>query len=306
MEWLNKKFYSYNYFLRQKFNCKVIKIPIDCGFTCPNRDGTVGVGGCIFCSNNGSGDFAGNSLDDIPTQFKNVRKTLMDKWPVASYIIYFQAYTNTYSDIHTLRKKYYDAISLDNVVGLSIGTRPDCITPEIVELLSEVNKKVFVSVELGLQTSNDATHKLINSCFVNEDYSYSINLLRNNNIDVVTHIIVGLPFETKEDIINSVNFAIENNTSGIKLQLLHILKGTELEKMYVNGEFNALDKEYYINTIVDLLEIIPQNIVIHRLTGDGNKDELIAPKYSLNKRDILNSIDKELKIRNSYQGKFFK
>ncbi len=305
MEWLNKRFYSYNYFLREKFGGKVIKIPIDCGFTCPNRDGKVGFGGCIFCSTKGSGDFSGNRIDNITTQFDKTKKMLSKKWSADKYIIYFQAFTNTYANIETLKEKYYEAMSLKNVVGLAIATRPDCITPEIVNLLDEISKKIFVSVELGLQTSNDNTHKLINSCFTNENYIYSMNLLKEKNIDVVTHIILGLPYETNEDIKNSVNFAIKHKTSGIKLQLLYVLKNTKIEELYYDNKFKTLEKDEYINTVVNLIEIIPENVVIHRLTGDGNKNDLIAPKYSLNKRDILNSIDKELRLRNSYQGKYF-
>ncbi len=301
MFWDNKRFYSYNYFLKEKFGEKVFKVPISLATTCPNRDGTKSTTGCIFCSENGSGDFLKPHHISIKEQFNQM--ILEDtKWNANKYIIYFQSFTNTYLPIDTLRKALDEALTIDGVVGISIGTRADCISDEILALLCEYNSKTFLNIELGLQTSNDNTHKLINSQFTTEDYLSTMKKLTDNNIFTVTHVILGLPFETREDMLNTIKTCIIAKTNGIKLQLLYILRGTDLEKLFYKENFPILPFEDYINILIEILEILPKDTVIMRLTGDGKKSEVIEPLYSLNKRKILNTLDMELKNRNTYQS----
>jgi len=306
MEWFDKRFHSLNYFLKNKFGEKIIKVSLDGGFTCPNRDGTLSYDGCIFCSDRGSGDFAGNRQHSIESQFFDVRSKMQKKWPNAKYIPYFQAYTNTYAPIDILREKYYEALRLPDVVGLSIATRPDCLNNDVLNLLSDIGKETSLFVELGLQTSNNDSIKLINRCYDNEIFEKAVHDLKKINANVVCHTILGLPHETKEDMLNTIRFACSTDIDGIKLQLLHILKNTQLEIMYKNEEFDVLTFEEYIDTVVSCIEIIPQNIVIHRLTGDGNRDNLIAPLFSLKKFHILNEIDATLLKKNTYQGKYYR
>ncbi len=227
------------------------------------------------------------------------------KWNANKFIIYFQSFTNTYLPVSTLKKALDEALEIDNIVGISIGTRVDCIDDEMLELLCEYNKRTFLSIELGLQTSNDNSHKLINSCFTTNDYIKTMEKLTKNNINTVTHVILGLPFERKEDILNTVKTCIDSKTNGIKLQLLYILKNTKLEKLFYEQNFKTLTFDEYINLLIEIIEILPQDMVILRLTGDGDKNSLIEPLYSLNKRKILNTIDMELKKRETYQGKFY-
>ncbi len=225
------------------------------------------------------------------------------KWNANKFIIYFQSFTNTYLEVDTLRKSLDEALTINGVVGIAIATRVDCISNEMLELLKEYNAKTFLSIELGLQTSNDTTHNLINSCFTTNDYINIMDKLTTNNIFTVTHVILGLPFETNQDILNTIDVCIKAKTNGIKLQLLYILKNTKLEALYNKTPFQTLAFEEYINLIVDILETLPKETVIMRLTGDGKKEYLVAPLYSLNKRKILNTIDIELKNRNTYQSK---
>lgn len=295
-------FYSANDFFREKLGCKIIKLAIDGGFTCPNRDGTLSNKGCIFCSGMGSGDFAGNRHKTITEQYYEMVEKMKIKWKSGKYMMYFQAFTNTYSDVNTLRKLYKEAISLPDVAALSIATRPDCIDDNIIKLLSELNKKVFLQVELGLQSSKIESISLINRCYENTVYENTVKKLREKNINTVTHIILGLPYETIEDMKNSVSYAIKCGTDGLKLQLLHILKGTELYELYQNNPFKIFTFEEYISTVADIIEEIPENIVIHRITGDANKSDMYEPWWSLDKRRVLNGISKEFIKRNSYQG----
>ncbi len=279
----------------------MFKVPISLATSCPNRDGTKGTGGCIFCSESGSGDFLPPQSMPIKKQFGSV-VSKDTKWNANKFIIYFQSFSNTYIPVNTLKKALDEALEIHNVVGIAIATRVDCISREILELLIEYNKKTFLSVELGLQTSNDYTHELINSCFKTNDYIEVMERLTRNNIFTVTHIILGLPFESHKDIFNTIELCKIAQTDGIKLQLLYILKDTQLENLYINTKFKTLEFDEYINLIVDILEILPKDTVILRLTGDGKKEELVAPLFSLNKRKILNSIDMELKKRDSYQS----
>lgn len=279
----------------------MFKVPVSLATSCPNRDGTKGNGGCIFCSESGSGDFLKPHTISIKNQFQQMIQE-DKKWNANKYIIYFQSFSNTYLPVQTLRNALDEALAIPNVVGIAIATRVDCINDEMLELLCEYNNKTFLSIELGLQTSNDKTHELINSCFSTKDYINIMEKLNNANIFTVTHVIIGLPFETTKDIFNTIEVCKKAKTNGIKLQLLYILKNTSLEKLYNKTSFETFAFEDYINLIVDIIEILPKDTVIMRLTGDGKKEELIAPLYSLNKRKILNSIDMELKNRNSYQS----
>lgn len=298
-------FYSANDFFRQKFGEKIIKLALDGGFTCPNRDGTLSHDGCIFCSNAGSGDFAGSRHLSISRQYEQMKELMAEKWGTdKKYMAYFQAFTNTYAPIEKLKQLYYDAIGLDNVAALSVATRPDCIDDNVINLLKEISQKVYVCVELGLQTCKEETVQLINRCYDNRVYEDTVKKLNNAGIDTVTHIILGLPGETYSDMLESALYACNCGTKGIKLQLLHVLRNTTLAQMYSKGLFDVLTQEEYINYVVNIIERIPPQIVIHRITGDGAAKELIAPRWSLNKRSTLNGISKEFSKRKTYQGIF--
>ena len=298
----NKRYYTLNCFYKNKFNSKVCKVSLNANFNCPNKDGTVGIGGCIFCSKLGSGDFAGDVKDDLITQFNNVKNIMNKKWPNTKYIGYFQANTNTYADVDTL-KKYYDSIlSLEGVIGLNIATRPDAISDDVLEYLSELNKKTFLTIELGLQSMHDKTLKCINrghdlNCFIK-----CFNKLKKRNINVVVHIINGLPYETKEMMLETVKFLNELGIDGIKIHMLHILKNTPLEIQYEKEKFHILTKEEYIDIVINQLELLNENIVIHRITGDPDINDLIEPNWLIKKFCVLNDIDKEMVKRNTYQG----
>lgn len=296
-------FYSANDYYKKIFGEKIIKLAIDGGFTCPNRDGTLSNKGCIFCSGKGSGDFAGSRSLSIKEQYIQMREKMSAKWSKGKYMMYFQAYTNTYAPVDKLRQLYNEAIACDDVVALSIATRPDCINNDILLLLEELSKKVYICVELGLQTSKEESINIINRCYENIVYKQAIENLNKIGIDTVTHIILGLPGENYEDMLNSVNYAVNCGTKGLKLQLLHIIKGTALYALYSENPFSIFTLEEYVDTVVNIIESIPQNIVIHRITGDANKAELFEPWWSLNKRKVLNSISKEFINRNSWQGK---
>lgn len=295
-------FYSANDYYKEIFGEKLIKLAIDGGFTCPNRDGTLSESGCIFCSGRGSGDFAGSRSLSVSEQYLQMREKMSAKWSKGKYMMYFQAYTNTYAPVERLRELYYEAISMENAAALSIATRPDCLNEEIVSLLDELAKKVYVCVELGLQTSKEESVKLINRCYENDVYKEAVNMLKRHKIDTVTHIILGLPGEDFNDMLNSVKYAVDCGTKGLKLQLLHIIKGTALYDYYKEKPFKYFTLEEYVKTVADIIERIPEDIVIHRITGDANKAELFEPWWSLDKRRVLNSVAKEFIKRNSYQG----
>lgn len=299
-------FYSANDYYKKIFGEKIIKLAIDGGFTCPNRDGTLSNKGCIFCSGKGSGDFAGSRSLSIKEQYSQMREKMSEKWSKGKYMMYFQAYTNTYAPVDKLRQLYNEAIACDDVVALSIATRPDCINNDILLLLEELSKKVYICVELGLQTSKEESINIINRCYENIVYKQAIENLNKIGIDTVTHIILGLPGENYNDMLNSINYSVDCGTKGLKLQLLHIIKGTALYDLYKEKPFNIFTLEDYVNTVVNIIESIPQNIVIHRITGDANKAELFEPWWSLNKRKVLNSISKEFINRDSWQGKKLK
>ena len=287
------KYTTLNSYLKEKFGCKVYKISLDCGFTCPNRDGTLGYGGCIFCSEGGSGDFAESRTLGVTEQIESGKEKVKNKIKSGKYIAYFQAFTNTYANVNTLEKIFSEAINHPDIVALSIATRPDCLEQKKVELLSRLNKIKPIFVELGLQTVNEKTAKYIRRGYTLDVYDDTVERLHEQGINVVTHIIIGLPYETKEDMLSSVKYVCKV-TDGIKLQLLHILKGTDLAKDYFEHKFEILSLEEYTNIIAECVKIIPKNVVIHRLTGDGAKKDLIAPLWSADKKKVLNTINKRL------------
>lgn len=287
------KYTTLNSYLKEKFGCKVYKISLDCGFTCPNRDGALGYGGCIFCSEGGSGDFAESRALSVTEQIESGKEKVKNKIKNGKYIAYFQAFTNTYADVNTLEKIFSEAINHPDIVALSIATRPDCLEQKKVELLSRLNKIKPIFVELGLQTVNEKTAKYIRRGYTLDVYDDAVKRLHEQGINVVTHIIIGLPYETKEDMLSSVKYVCKV-TDGIKLQLLHILKGTDLAKDYFEHKFEVLSLEEYTDIIAECVKIIPKNVVIHRLTGDGAKKDLIAPLWSADKKKVLNTINKRL------------
>lgn len=299
-----KRYNTLDGFYKQKFGCKIAKLSLNAGFTCPNRDGKKGYGGCIYCSDKLSGEFAGNPEDSIKNQLVSAKKMIENKWKNTKYIPYFQAGTNTYADTCVLRKLYYEALDFEDVVGISVATRPDSISDETFELLSEINEKTFLTVELGLQSIFDSTGVVINRQTSYSEFLECYEKLKARNIPVCVHLINGLPGETKEMMLDSVRQVSKLAPFAIKLHLLHIIKGTVCEKMYNEGTLDALEMDEYINLVCDELEIIDKNIVIQRLTGDGARDSLVAPLWSLKKFEVLNGIDKELERRSSFQGIF--
>ena len=299
----NKRYYTLDSFYKEKFHSKIAKVSLNGNFTCPNRDGTKGVGGCIYCSNLKSGDYAGNLEDDIVVQFQKIKDVMLNKWHDAKFIGYFQAGTNTYASIAKLKELFEPILKQENVVGLSIATRPDAISTECLDYLSDLNKRTFLTVELGLQTIHDKTSKLINRCHTLEEFEVMVKELRKRNINVVVHIINGLPYETKEMMLETIRYLNKLDINGIKIHMLHILKNTKLADLYEKEHFHVLTKDEYIDIVVSQLELLRSDIVIHRITGDPNPNELIEPSWLIKKFVVLNDIDKELKRRDTYQGK---
>lgn len=286
------KYYSLNQYLRNQFGDKVYKISLDAGFTCPNRDGTIDTRGCIFCSKGGSGDFAESRKMTITQQIEAGKKRVQNKIKSGKYIAYFQAFTNTYAPIDELKEKFYEAIRHEDIVAISIATRPDCLGKDVIELLDALNRIKPVFVELGLQTIHEKSAEYIRRGYKLEVYDQAVAQLRKIGVNIVVHIIIGLPGETKQDILKTVNYVCKSGINGVKLQLLHILKNTDLEKEYLAGKVKALTFEEYLDIIKDCVNIIPSHIVIHRLTGDGAKKDLIAPLWSADKKRVINAINK--------------
>ena len=301
----NDKFYKLNSFLKENFKEKIFKVSLDGGFTCPNRDGKISNKGCLFCSDKGSGEFAGDRCKTITAQIDEQIDFMKDKIGSSKVIAYFQNFTNTYGDIEYLRKIYYEALNHEKVIGIAIATRPDCLSDDVINLLDEINKKYFLWVELGLQTANDSIGKIINRGYDTKVYIDSCRILNEKNIKFVTHMIVGLPNEEKKDLYDTIDLINSVKSWGIKIHLLYILKNSKLLNYYQQNPFKIYEKDEYENTVIELLERLSPLIVVHRLTGDAKKDELFEPLWSLNKRGILNSIEKKLKSSKSYQGKFF-
>lgn len=298
----NKRYHTFNYYLKNKYHNKVAKVSLNANFTCPNRDGTKGIGGCIFCSNSGSGDFAGNVKDSLEKQFDDVSTLLQKKWPNCKYIAYFQANSNTYGPVEKLRNCIEPFINKKDVVAISIATRPDCLEDEILEYLDSVNKRCDLWIELGLQTIHDKTAKLINRGHSYLEFIEGLNKLRHLNINVCVHIINGLPFETYEMMLTTAKEIGKLNIQALKIHMLYVIKNTKLHQMYQNNEFTMLNRDEYIDLVTEQLSYLPENIVIERLTGDGNVNDLIAPDWSIKKVTILNDIDKLMVKKNYVQG----
>lgn len=300
--YLDKRYHTLDYFFKEKFKCKIAKIPLSGGFTCPNRDGTKGIGGCIYCSGALSGDFAGKPCDSIEKQFSDIAAMMSKKWKNTKYMAYFQTGTGTYAPVEKLEYLYNAAISNPDVVALSVATRPDCISKECFSLLEKISNKTYLTVELGLQSVHDKTGKLINRQSTYSDFLESFGTLKNLGIDVCVHLINGLPGEDVSMMNESVRAVSELLPWSLKLHLLHVIHGTECEKMYQRGEFSTFEKDEYVSLICDQLEMIDERIVMQRLTGDGKRDELVAPLWSIRKFEVLNAIDAEMTRRNAFQG----
>ena len=300
-----KRYLTLDAVLRREFGGKTVKIPLNAGLTCPNRDGKVGFSGCSYCSSALSGEFAGNPKESFCSQFEQTKSLYLKKWGETKYIAYLQAGSNTYADVETLRRIYLSALSLP-VVGLSVATRADCLGDDVMELLSEINRRTYLTVELGLQSSNDETAKLINRGHSYAEFLNGYNKLKEQNIRTCIHIINGLVGETKENMLTTARDVASLRPYEIKIHLMHVIKGTLDEKRYLSGELKTLSKEEYISIVCDQLELLPPETAIGRLTGDGDKATLVAPMWSMDKRSVLGGIDHELKLRDSYQGRLFK
>lgn len=297
---MNGRYYSLNEYLKNTFGEKVYKLSLDLGLTCPNRDGTLDTRGCIFC-HNGSSHFAEQG-ENIDLQLENAKKRIKSKTYAQKFIAYFQSYTNTYAPAEYLEKIFTEVINREDIVAISIGTRPDCLPADILDLLERLNKIKPVWVELGLQTANEKSAEYIRRCYSNSVYKNAVKELKKRGISVITHIIIGLPNETKSDVFNTVDFAVSCGTDGVKLQLLHILKDTDLYEEYEKGLFKPLSLDEYMDILFGCLERIPENVVIHRITGDAPKKYLVEPKWSADKKNVLNTINRELENRNIIQG----
>ena len=298
----NKRYHTLDYYYKNKFNSKVSKISLNAGFTCPNIDGTKGTGGCIYCLS-GSNK---NTEKDLVKQFYEVRDIMEKKWPGSKYIGYFQANTNTYAPLSELKEKYESILKLDNVIGLNIATRPDSISDEVLDYLEELSHRTNLVIELGLQTTNEKTAELINRCCSLKEFDDCLEKLNKRNIDVVVHIINGLPYETKEDMINTVKYLSNKKILGIKIHMLHVLKGTKLYDLYEKEHFHILTKEEYVDIVCEQLEYLREDIVINRITGDPDVEDLIEPTWLVKKFGVLNEIDKEMVKRDIYQGDKYK
>ena len=297
----NKRYHTLDYYYKNRFNEKIFKVSLNAGFTCPNIDGTKGFGGCIYCSKTGSGEFAGNKKDSIKKQFNEIRDMMLKKWPKAKYIAYFQARTNTYAPVEKLKEIYEEVLTYKDVIGINIATRADSITDECLDYLEDLNKRTYLTIELGLQTIKEETSILINRCHTLKEFEDTVKRLRKRNIDVVVHIINGLPNETKIDMLNTVKYLNKLDIQGIKIHMLSITKDTRLENYYKEHPFHVLTKDEYIDIVIDQLELLREEIVIHRITGDPKLEDLIEPNWLVKKFCVLNDIDKEMVRRDTYK-----
>ncbi|MFV0395664.1 MAG: TIGR01212 family radical SAM protein [Coprobacillaceae bacterium] len=298
----NKRYHTFNYHLKSNFGCKVAKVSLNAGFTCPNRDGTKGYGGCIFCSDSGSGDFAGNVQDSLEIQFENVSQMMRSKWPNCKYIAYFQANTNTYGSLKRIKECVHPFINKKDVVGISIATRADCLSDEIIKYLAEVNTKTDLWVELGLQTIHDKSAAFINRGHTYKEFVEGLDKLRAHNIKVCVHIMNGLPHETIDMMLETAKAVGKLDIQALKIHMLYVIENTALASIYKKDPFPMLTREEYISLVAKQLTYIPSHIIMERLTGDGNSNDLIAPLWSIRKVTILNDIDKEMKEKDYYQG----
>lgn len=301
----NKRYYTYDYYLRRRFGQKVAKIPLDIGLSCPNIDGRCGVGGCIYCSGRGSGDFAESPTLSVSEQYARTREKLSSKWSTASCIAYFQAHTNTYAPLEFLKKNFEEALSQEGVVGLNIATRADCLESDVCGYLSELAERTVLTVELGLQSSSDATAERINRGHTYAQFLDGYRRLRESSgkIEICVHIIFGLPGESREDMLRTVRDVAALKPDQVKIHLLHVLRGTVMGEIYERGEYTPLTKEEYVSLVADAIELLPTDTVVARLTGDGMADDLLAPDWSRKKVSVINDIDKLLYERGTYQGK---
>ena len=299
----NKRYHTLDYFYKQKFGNKVCKISLNAGCTCPKKDGSKGSGGCIYCSKLGSGDFAGKLEKDLITQFNEIKEIMQKKWKDALYIGYFQANTNTYAETEILKQKYEPILKMENVIGLNIASRTDAITEDCLNYLEELSKRTYLTIELGLQTIHEQTTTLINRGHNLKCFYDMVQKLRERNINIIVHIINGLPYETKNMMIETVKYLNQLDIQGIKIHMLHVVKDTKLDEMYKKEKFHILTKEEYIDIVIEQLEKLRPEIIIHRITGDPVKEDLVEPTWLLKKFCVLNDIDKEMVKRNSYQGK---
>ncbi len=291
------EYYSLNQYLRDTFGQKVYKIAIDGGFTCPNRDGTLDTRGCIFCSGAGSGEFAQDRMESIALQIAKAKERVAGKIKEGKYIAYFQAFTNTYAPVSRLRQLYEEAMAQEDVVALSIATRPDCLSTEIIELLVECNRKMPVWVELGLQTIHEDTAQYIRRGYALSVFDDAVKRLQEAGISVIVHVILGLPGESREDMLETVDYVGKSGIDGIKLQLLHVIQGTDLEKEFRQGKFQVLELEEYVQLVADCIALLPKDMVIHRMTGDGDKRTLVAPMWSADKKKVLNRLNQVIRER---------
>ena len=300
----NKRYYTYDYYLRRRFGSKVAKIPLDIGLTCPNIDGRCGVGGCIYCSGRGSGDFAESPLLPIEEQYRLTREKLSSKWSTERCIAYFQAHTNTYAPLEFLKSSFERALLLDGVVGINIATRADCLERDVCEYLADLAERTVLTVELGLQSSSDKTAEIINRGHTYADFLDGYRRLReaSDKIEICVHIIFGLPGESREDMMKTVRDVAALEPDQVKIHLLHVLKNTEMARIYERGEYTPLKKDEYVALVADAIELLPPDTVVARLTGDGMADDLLAPDWSRKKVAVINDIDKLLYSRSSWQG----
>ena len=305
MKWADKPYHSLDYEMKRRFGEKVYRIALNGGMTCPNRDGTLGRGGCIFCSRGGSGDFAASPSLSITEQIRSQKEMIRQKRPVGKFIAYFQAYTNTYAPVSYLERIFLEALSDEDGAALSMATRPDCLPDDVLDLLERLNRIKPVWIELGLQTIHEPTAKLIRRGYTLSCFERAVKQLRSRGIEVIVHVILGLPHETREQMFETVSYLNTCGIQGIKLQLLHILKGTDLADYYTQSPFSVMTMEEYIDVLIGCIERLSPDIVIHRITGDGPRELLIAPLWSLNKRTVLNSIHAAFRTRASWQGRIF-
>lgn len=298
----NKRYHTLNYFYKNKFGIKVFKVSLNGGFSCPNLDGRIGYGGCIYCSKSGSGEFGGDKEDSLEEQFLKMKEVVNKKHIPCKYIGYFQARTNTYASLDVLKEKYECILKQDDVIGLNIATRCDAISDDCLDYLEELSKRTFLTIELGLQTIHEKTSILINRCHSLKQFEDMVVKLRKRNINVCVHIINGLPYETEEMMLDTVRYLNKLDIQGIKIHMLYIIKDTVIDTMYKKERFKILSKEEYIDIIIKQLELLRPEIVINRITSDPDKETLVEPRWLVDKCQLLNDIDKEMKRRNTYQG----
>lgn len=298
----NKRYHTLNYFYKNKFGIKVFKVSLNGGFSCPNLDGRIGYGGCIYCSKSGSGEFGGDKEDSLEEQFLKMKEVVNKKHIPCKYIGYFQARTNTYASLDVLKEKYECILKQDDVIGLNIATRCDAISEDCLDYLEELSKRTFLTIELGLQTIHEKTSILINRCHSLKQFEDMVVKLRKRNINVCVHIINGLPYETEEMMLDTVRYLNKLDIQGIKIHMLYIIKDTVIDTMYKKERFKILSKEEYIDIVIKQLELLRPDIVINRITSDPDKETLVEPRWLVDKCQLLNDIDKEMKRRNTYQG----